>query len=180
MARRSARNVRIKRRYLVWLKEAKGLSEASIDRAAASIDRFETATKAADFGALHPEKIRAFKRDLERATNTATGRPLAAGTIDGTLRDLKAFFSWLADQPGYRSKVSRSDVAYFAPSRRLAREAHGGAWVAHPSAEQVRHAIRLMPGETVVQRRDRAIMATLLITGARDGALITLRIANLD
>ncbi|MEO1276566.1 MAG: hypothetical protein AAFV96_14670, partial [Pseudomonadota bacterium] len=129
MARRSARNVRIKRKYLVWLKEAKGLSEASIDRAATSIDRFETATRGADFGALHPEKIRAFKRDLERATNPATGRPLAAGTIDGTLRDLKAFFAWLADQSGYRSKVSHSDVAYFTPNRRLAKAAHGGAWI---------------------------------------------------
>ncbi|MEM8625455.1 MAG: tyrosine-type recombinase/integrase [Pseudomonadota bacterium] len=180
MPRRSTRNVRIKRRYLVWLKEAKGLSEASIDRAAASIDRFETATKGADFGALHSEKIRAFKRELERATNPATSRPLAAGTIDGTLRDLKAFFSWLADQSGYRSKVSHSDAAYFTSNRRLAKAAHGGAWVDHPSPDQVRHAIRLMPDGTTVQRRDRAVMAMLLLTGARDGALVTLRLANLN
>ena len=37
MAKRSNENLRIKRKYLVWLKDARGLSEASIDKAAASI-----------------------------------------------------------------------------------------------------------------------------------------------
>jgi integrase len=37
-----------------------------------------------------------------------------------------------------------------------------------------------MPEETLLQRRDRAIMALLLLTGARDGSLITLRLANID
>ncbi|MEM6489760.1 MAG: site-specific integrase [Pseudomonadota bacterium] len=151
-----------------------------MDRAAASIDRFHTFTKGADFAGLHPEKVRAFKRDLERASNPRTGKPLTAITVDGTLRDLKAFFGWLADQPGYRSKISHSDAAYFSPSRRMAKAAHGGAWVAHPSPDQARHAIRQMPAGTLIERRDRAVMAALLLTGARDGALITLRLANVD
>lgn len=37
-----------------------------------------------------------------------------------------------------------------------------------------------MPAGTVLERRDRANMATLLLTGARDGALVTLRRGNLD
>lgn len=180
MTKNRDKNLRAKRTYLIWLKEAKGLSEASIDRAAASIDRYLEATRGTDLGALHPERIRTFKRQLEAARSVATGKPLSSGSIDGTLRDLKAFFGWLADQPGYRSRVSRADVAYFTPGRRLARQAHGGRWVPHPSPEQVRHAISAMPDDTVIARRDRAILAFLILTGARDGALITLRLRNID
>ncbi|MGG7565009.1 tyrosine-type recombinase/integrase [Rhodovulum sp. DZ06] len=179
MAKTPSRNTRIKRAYLVWLKEARGLSETSVDRAAASLSRYEAQTRGGDFGALHPEKARAFKRALE-AERTAQGRPLSASSVDGTLRDLKAFFRWLADQPGYRSKVRHSDADYFTPSKRTTKAAHGGAWRAHPSPEQALHALRLMPAATLLQRRDRAILATLLLTGARDGALVTLRRGNLD
>ena len=180
MAKRTNENVRIKRKYLLWLADAKGCSEATVERAAASIDRYDQFNAGGDFGALHAEKARAFKRHLDSARNPKTGRPLAASTIDGALRDLKAFFLWLADQPGYRSKVLYSDAAYFSPSRRMAKAARGGTWKPHPSLEQARHALHLMPSETIVQRRDRAILATLLLTAARDGALITLRLRNVD
>ncbi len=180
MKKRSSSNVRVRRKYILWLKEARGLSDASIDRAAASIARFEAVTGGADFKSFHVEKARAFKRRLESEVNEKTGRPLSAGLIDGTLRDLKAFFGWLADQPGYRSKVSHADAAYFTPSRGVAKSAHGGVWRDHPSPEQAAHAIRSMQGETLIERRDRAMMALLYLTGGRDGALITLRLRNVD
>lgn len=173
-------NTRVKRKYLVWLRDAKGLSDASVHRAAASIDLFREQSKDADFKAFHFEKARAFKRWMVSRTNPKTGKPLAAGTIDGALRDLKAFFTWLADQPGYRSKLSHSDAAYFSTDRRMSKAAHGGSWHPHPTPEDVEHAIRTMPATTLVERRDRAIMAALFLTGARDGALITLRLANVD
>jgi integrase len=180
MAKRSAENTRIKRRYLVWLKEAKGLSDASIERAAASIDRWESATRHADFRSFHEEKARAFKRSLSGEKNPATARPLSAGTVDGVLRDLKAFFTWLADQPGYRSRLKHSDAAYLNPSRKTAKAAHGGRYRPFPSPEQVDHALRQMPATSLIERRDRAMFALLYLTGGRDGALITLRLANID
>jgi integrase len=180
MPKRHPKNIRILRAYLVWLKDARGLADSSVDRAAASIARYETHGRGADFANLHAEKARAFKRHLEAAKAEASGEKLSASTVDGTLRDLKAFFRWLADQPGYRSRVTHSDADYFTPSKRTSRSAHGGAWREHPSPEQALHALRSMPAATVIERRDRAIMAALLLTGARDGALITLRLGNLD
>ena len=173
-------NVKIKRRYLVWLRDAKGLSDASVSRAAASIDRYRDQSKDIDFKAFHFEKARTFKKWLEKQKNKQTDRPLSAGAIDGILRDLKAFFAWLADQPGYRSRISYSDAAYFSPDKRTAKAAHGGIWRPHPSPEDVEHVLRTMPGETVLQRRDQAIIAALYLIGPRDGSLITLRLANVD
>jgi len=41
MQKHNAANERIKRKYYIWLKEARGHSEITIDQVAASIDRFE-------------------------------------------------------------------------------------------------------------------------------------------
>ncbi len=73
MPKRNAENLRVKRRYLVWLKEAKRLSEPSINKAAAALDCFEEQTKGRRFKAFHTEQARAFKRHLERSTNAHGG-----------------------------------------------------------------------------------------------------------
>lgn len=180
MSKASEKNTRAKRKFLVWMQEARGLSPASVDQSAAAIDRWLAFTKGADFATFHVEKARSFKRSLEAGRNVRTGRQLSAGTIDGTLRALKAFFSWLAEQPGYKSKVLHPDVAYLTPSKRMSKAAHGGRWVEHPSPEQVLHTLRQMPDGDAIKRRDRAILAFLYLTGARDGALVTLRLRNVD
>jgi hypothetical protein len=47
------------------------------------------------------------------ATNARTGKPLSASTVHGTLAAVKAFFIWLADQPGYASRIKYADTEYF-------------------------------------------------------------------
>jgi integrase len=49
-----------------------------------------------------------------------------------------------------------------------------------PTLEQIRHVIRSMPGDTEVQRRDRALIAFTILTGARDGAIASLKLARID
>jgi integrase len=44
----------------------------------------------------------------------------------------------------------------------------------------VQHVISKMSTATVVERRDRAVVALILLTGARDGAVASLRIKHLD
>lgn len=56
MSKRNPNNLRIKRKYLVWLKDAKGFSEASIDKAAAAISTYERFLEGKDFRAFHPER----------------------------------------------------------------------------------------------------------------------------
>jgi len=49
-----------------------------------------------------------------------------------------------------------------------------------PSIEQVRHVLETMPAETALQKRDRAIVAFLILTGIRDGAAIGLKLRHVD
>lgn len=179
MPRRRSDNLRIKRRYLDWQRQAKGLSEASVDKAAAAIDRWLDYTGGFDFRRFHTEKAVGFKRHLERP-KSGSHSPVSDATRESILRDLKAFFLWLADQPGYRSKIRHADAQWFTPDRRSARAAHQGQWRPHPSPEQVRAAILAMPDDTPFQRRDRSLLAFLFLTGARETAAMTARLRHID
>ena len=53
MATHNADNERIKRRYFVFLKEAKRQSEDSVDAVAKALARFEAATRYRDFKAAY-------------------------------------------------------------------------------------------------------------------------------
>ena len=66
MSKRNSENLRIKRKYLLWLADALGLSEATIDKAARSIAAYESFLDGKDFRAFHAERARAFKRYLTR------------------------------------------------------------------------------------------------------------------
>ena len=65
MSKHTSDNLRIKRKYLVWLKDAKRLSQSSIDKAAASIAIYDRWLKGKDYRAFHSERARAFKRHLQ-------------------------------------------------------------------------------------------------------------------
>lgn len=180
MLKPSQSNLKIKRRYLVWLKEAKGLSEKSIDKAAASISSYEAFLKGRDFRVFNAELVRSFKRQLTSKKNKRTGAKVSQATVNGVLRDLKAFFLFLADQPSYKSKLTHSEAAYFSTELKSERAARGGLWKPHPSPQQARHVLGQMPTDTVIQRRDRALLAFLFLTGSREGAAITIRLQHVD
>ena len=64
MKQYNANNERIKRKYLTFLKQAKGQNEASIDAVAKAISRFEYYNKYKDFKAFHFEQAIGFKKHL--------------------------------------------------------------------------------------------------------------------
>jgi site-specific recombinase XerC len=117
---------------------------------------------------------------LKEQRSARTGTPLSLATQLSTLSALKAFFRWLAGQPGYKKRLHYTDASYFSLGRGEERIAKTQRESRSPSLEQVRHAINLMPCSTPLERRDRALMAFILLTGARDGTIPTLRGKHLD
>lgn len=180
MAKRNSDNLQIKRKYLVWRKDAKGLSDASVDKAAAAISTYEAFLDGKDFRSFHSERAGSFKRRLASRQNPRTGTKLSAASVNGTLREISTFFHWLADQPGYKSKISRPDIAFLTPDRKSETARRTSCWKPHPSPAQVRKVLGEMPRQTVLQRRDRALVAFLVLTGSREGAAISLRLGHID
>lgn len=173
-------NERIKHRYLHYLREAKRLSEHSVDAAAAAISKFEAYTGSRDFKRFHIQQAIAFKRRLSEDVSCRTGERLSGATILSTLNALRAFFQWLAMQPGYKSRISYADAEYFTLPEREARSAKVTLERPVPSIEQILHVLRHMPSETDMQLRNRAVIAFTLLTGVRDGAAASLKLKHVD
>jgi len=180
MAKHNAANERIKREYFLYLKEAKGRDEKSLDVVAKAINRFEVSTKFRDFKLFNKAQAMAFKSRLVEQINEQTGKPLSKATIASTMRALQKFFEWLAGQPHYKSKLNYSDSHYFSVSEKDLRISRATREQPVPSMEQMHHVISSMPAASDIEERNRAIVALILLTGVRDGALVSLKLKHID
>lgn len=180
MTKHNAHNERVKREYLLFLKEAKGRDEATIDRVAKSLARFEDSTGRKDFRKFHREQAMAFKRRMAEARNARTGENLSKATVHSTLSDLKAFFEWLSREPGFKQKIAWSDADYFSLSEKDTAIARAHREKAVPSIEQVQRVLETMPIATAIERRDRALVACAALTAARVNALASFRLGHVD
>jgi integrase len=180
MTNYSAANERIKRRYFTYLTEALGHSEQTIDAAAKAIARFESYTKWRDFKKFHIEQARGFKLSLSDQRGSRSGEPLSKATLYATLTALRRFLIWLAGRPGYKSRISYSDAEYFNLSVKDTRVAKASRPARVPTLEQIRHVIERMPATTEIARRDRALIAFTILSGARDGAIASFKLRHID
>jgi len=180
MTMHNADNERIKRRYFAYLKEAKRHSEPTVDAVAKALARFEEDTKHRDFKSFHFEQAIAFKRRLAEQRNQQTGEKLSKATLHATLAQVKNFFHWLAGQPGYKSRLQYSDADYFNLSEKDVRVATAKREQTGPTLEQVKHVIAMMPADSEIERRNRALIAFTLLTGARDSAIASMKLKHVD
>jgi integrase len=176
----NAENERIKRQYFAYLKEAKRHSEQTVDAAAKALSRFEENTRHRDFKTFHFEQAVAFKRHLAEQTGQRSGEKLSKATLHATLKQLRAFFFWLAGQPGYRARLQYSDADYFNLSEKDTRIATAQRERQAPTLEQVRHVIGTMLSGSEIERRNRALVAFTLLTGARDSAIASMKLKHVD
>ena len=51
---------------------------------------------------------------------------------------------------------------------------------AGPTLDQVKHVIAMMPADSAIERRDRALIAFTLLTGARDNATASMRMKHVN
>lgn len=180
MTKHNANNERIKREYFAFLKDAKGQSEQTLDAAAKALNRFEVYNKHRDFKAFHFEQARAFKRHLTEQNGQQSGEKLSKATLHVTLTQLKRFFQWLAREPGYKSHIQYSHTEYFNLSDKDTRIATAQREQKAPTLDQVKHVINMMPTGTGIERRNRALIAFTLLTGARDGAIASMKLKHID
>ncbi|WP_429931485.1 site-specific integrase [Agrobacterium vitis] len=180
MRKHHPKNERIKRRYFDYLKEARRMDVSSVDMAAAAIAGFEQWSNYRDFATFHIEQAKNFKAHLANARHEKTGKPLAKATINSRLMALKNFVHWLAGQQGYKSRIAYADSDYFNPSANDSRIATAHREKKVPTVEQVKLVLSKMPTDSDIEKRDRAIVAFTLLTGARDDAIASFRLKHID
>ena len=169
-----AENEQAKRNYTFYLEAANGKQNATIDAALRAIERFEQSTGRRPFKKFHIEQARSFRARLSEEVGP-NGKALSAATITTTLKHLRNFFLWLSREPGFRSKLNPNDADYLdlriATARREKRVA---------TLEEIKRVLAHMPSATPVEKRDRALIAFTILSGARDGALSSFRLKHVD
>lgn len=178
-ARPNEQNERIKRRFLEYRKYARQLSDKSLDRELAALERFDVWNGRKDFARFHIEWAMRFRTHLEQA-RTASGKPLGKSTARAILGTLREFILWLSQQDGFRSRIKPGDADYFSLSRRDEAEARAAPARPAPSVRQAKRALSAMPATTPREVRDKAVFALLCLTGIRVAALVSLRVKHID
>lgn len=180
MTEHNPANERIKREYFGYLKQAHGRGEATIDKVAGSLARFEESTRARGFDRYQREQAIAFKSRLADQRIARTGEAISKATAMATLRDLRAFFFWLAHQLGFKRRIPYSEADYFNLSDKDVTIARARREKRVPSLDQVHHVLASAFDTTPLARRDRALIAVAAFTGVRGEALISLRLRDVD
>lgn len=171
-------NEKVKRRYFKWLRGARGYSEQTIVAIERAIHLFEEFTGYKDLKTFCERQATNFKSWMEE--RRVKGQSLSNSTKYHHIRHLNAFFSWLATQHGYKSRISLDSVSYLSLDKRAVREALTPRPKPSPSLENVKSVVESIVVESDIDRRDRALISFLLLTGIRYTALCSLALGCLD
>lgn len=174
------KNDRIKREYIIWLREAKQRSTATAEQARHAIDRFEAYNGYKDFATFNKEQAQGFKKHLLAQKAKRSGKTISLSTAHHVLQAIKEFLAWLQGLPEYRRRIKPGDIAYLNLSAGEARQAHASRPKSYASVDQYRAALFAMPSSTEIECRDRALMALMLLTCMRDSAVISLRLKHIS
>jgi len=180
MKKTSVNNVRIIHEYIKYLRDAKRQDHSTIDGALKSINRFENYTGYLDFNKFKKKHAIGFKKHLLAQKSLVTGERLSKATVLTATRHLKMFFQYLVTQKGYRAKINYSDIEYFNLSEKDTRIANTKRKRNVATIEQIIQTLEAMPHTTDIEMRDRALVAFIILTGARDSAVASAKIKHID
>lgn len=177
---KNSANLILRYEYQLYLKEVFGFATKTILATLRHITQFDDRLQHADYKNVHRDDVIAYKAKIEAKLSTMDQEQRSASTIVHSLINLKKFFQWLELKTDV--KLSSAGLGeYFSPSRELGALASVSTTERFiPSLEQLRELITAMPHDSFVQRRDRAILAFLTLSGVRISALLSLQVQHID
>jgi site-specific recombinase XerD len=178
MSSPNASNERLKRRYAFRLKEANGRADITVNHALRALAAYEQFTGARDFKTTKSADAIAYRKHLMAGPGRRAAELSSRATVRSKLLHVKKFFVWLSGQEGYRSRNLLDTADYFDLPRRDRRIADERRNDEAPSPEQLRQVILAMPAATDREKRDRALMAFLYLTGARVKATTSFKLKH--
>jgi integrase/recombinase XerD len=172
-------NERIKKKYWIYLKEANRHCESTIDNIRKSLLRFEEFLQGKELQ-FNKKLAIEFKKHLNRYKSRHSKSSLSLSTVNSTTNQLKDFFRWLSHQDGYKRKINILDLEFLSLSNNDIRAAKSSGYKPFPTMEQIGKVLEAMPAKTEIEKRNKALIAFTLLTGMRDGAIISLKIKHID
>lgn len=179
MVKYNAENERIKRKYLEWEREANGKSDSTVTNIQHHLYQYEQYTGLKNFRCFSKDDAIGFKKDLLRRKAMRTRQLVSKSSLLHATRSLGDFFRWLAAQPGYKSRIRPSDIAYFNLQDKEISIARAPKPKRYPTLEQIEHVVKSMPADTDIQKRNRTLIAFMAVSGARIQAIASLKLKHI-
>lgn len=179
MTNYNAKNERIKKNYYDYLVESQGRNNKTLDQIRSSILRFENYTKFKSFSSFNKEQAKGFKKFLAKQKAQRTNEAMSKSTLLHISTNLKQFFIWLRDQKGFE-KIKLTEIEYFNLLENDKTAAKSKRFKNCATLEQIKKVILNLPAKTEIEKRNRALIAFAILTGARDAAIGSLKIKHVD
>ncbi len=166
-------NPKNERLKLEWIEELQiQKAESTIDQRLAALGQYEAATGWADFATIDRDKVNAYLEAL-RAT------PTRMRTKKAKVRHVRGFFDWMRDDEKLSPKKVRKALLSLRLTDKEERAGNAVKRVNHATVAQIIDTIQSMPKASAIERRNRALLAFTLLSGARDGAIVTMKLKHI-
>jgi len=180
MDKANYKNELIKRNFFGFLREAEGFSEKSVEAIENAIWLWEGFTKKADFSNFNQKKVIEFKEWLKSKKKQNSQETVSLSYCYDIFRYLRTFFEWLGEQPNYKSKINATYIKFLSLTKNETRIINQSKKIKCPSLEEVKKVIEDIIIKNEIDRRDRALICLIFLTGIRISALMTLPLGSFD
>ncbi|WP_051279458.1 tyrosine-type recombinase/integrase [Hellea balneolensis] len=165
-------NPKNERLKLAWIDELEvQKAESTIDQKLAALAGYEIATGWVDFEKFSREHVTSYLEALRRLS--VTTRTKAA-----KVRHVKDFFQWMVMDEKLKPKQARKPLLALRLTDKEQRAGRAQKMVKFATIEQITSTIAAMPISSVIDRRNRALLAFTLLSGARDGSIISMTVGH--
>jgi len=165
-------NPKNERLKLDWIEELKITSvDSTIDQKLAALNQFEGITRNRTFTEINRSRVDAYLSILRKL-------PTSTRTKAAKVRHVRAFYDWMIMDERIKPKVARKAILALRLTDKEARAGRAQRTVKHPTLADIEATIRVMPEATSIELRNRALIAFTALSGARDGAIISMRLKH--
>jgi integrase len=162
-----------------WLKFAGRWDSKTISAKLASIRQFEIFCQGKPFDKIATSDATSFRESLKSSVEACAGQKLSISTVRHCASHLKSFFEWLVDQKGFQG-LNRSLPDHFILPKKF--DANGLARPDRPcpNDEEAVAMVKQMPTDTLIARRNRAMVAIAFLAALRADTVTSLRLKHLE
>ena len=170
MAEMNPANERLKH---AWTKELQiSKQERTIDQRLAALAQFERLTDFASFADFNRDLVDQYLDGLRKT-------PTRMKTKAAKVRHVRSFFDWMVMEEHLRPKAVRKAILALRLTDKEARTGRATKATAFPTLAEIEATIRNMPDATSIDLRNRALLAFTALSGARDGAIVSMKVKHL-
>ncbi|MBL4616925.1 MAG: tyrosine-type recombinase/integrase [Robiginitomaculum sp.] len=159
---------------MAWIAELEDeYAPSTIDQKLKSLDSYEQVTGFVSFTDVTRDHAKTFVADV-------MAWKISSATRASYVHHVKGFFEWMVMSERIKGKQARLPIKSLRLTRKGQRAATSQRQVKRASVLQIIDTLQTMPKSNAIERRNRALIAATLLSGARDGAIISMNVGHVD